>query len=236
MSIFYDVWGENRDPPLSAFQQAFWILDDGHFDGDEDASPALIEELVFLSIPERHFVAFFVQSMLCVKLHLEATQSDTEPPLLAPLLPHIEPSSCYDEPFELGTTSSLRPWLRDGLAGTPFAGLSTTRGTPWAGYYTTLDALRRDPPMFLELLSAEAPRNANPSHVYFRGEGHDGVGTFTIEGSCNTLLGMVDATKVYATHSWEWRGVITPFGMVGAWGESGWSCGWWWIWPRAWSE
>ncbi|KAH9955941.1 hypothetical protein BC827DRAFT_1234839 [Russula dissimulans] len=196
-----------------------------------------MQELVFQSIPERHFVGFFIQSVLCVTLHLEAAESDTgtPPPLLAPSLSHIEPSSCYDDPFELGRTTFQRPWLRDELAGTPLARLSTKRGTPWAGYYTVANMTGRDPPMFLELRSAKSPRGRMRGCKYFHGEGHDGVGTFTIEGICDTRSGTVNATKAYGAHSWQWRGVITPFGMVGAWGDLGWSGGWWWIWPREWS-
>jgi len=236
-SIFHDAWGENSEPPLSAFQRAFWISDEEPSAEERDPSPGLFQELMHLSIPEQHFVGFFVQSVLCVTLHLEAAvlDTDTPPPLLAPSLQHIESPSCYDEPFELGTTSFLRPWLRDGLAGTPFARLSTTKGTPWAGYYTAVDVATRDPPMFLELRSANSSQDAVPECMYFHGEGHDRAGTFTIDGACDTRAGTVSAIKDYEAHGWEWRGVITPFGMVGTWGRSGWSGGWWWIWPREWS-
>jgi len=229
-SIFNDAWGENSGPPLSAFQRAFWIADEDHSGDEED-----IQELMRLSITERHFVSFFVQSVLYVTLHLEAAASDTPLPLLAPSLPHIEFPSCYDEPFKLDTTSFPRPWLRNGLAGTPFARLSRTRGTSWAGYYTYTNVAARDAPMFLELFSREAPGGPTPGRTWFRGDGHDGVGTFFINGVCDMRTGTLTAMKAYEMHAFEWRGVITPFGMVGTWGGSGWSGGWWWIWPREWS-
>ena len=220
-------------------------------------------------ISECYFSVFFLQTILLAKLHLDAAcPGPLRPLLLPPSLPYFDarsssfyyPScySCYghDAPIERGATSAsstsipLRPWLRDGLAGTPFASLSSTTSSAWAGYYTIMGLVRMDsePPMHLELRSVPPPPNddvdadadavavaaSDPDHVHFYGEGRDGVGTFTVAGTCEKRTGMVKAIKAYTTHSWEWRGVLTPFGMGGLWGP-GWGGGWWWIWPREWS-
>jgi hypothetical protein len=188
--------------------------------------------------------------------------SDTS--LRPPSIPYINPavSFSYDELFEPQqaiSPSSLffpppRPWLQNRLAGTPLAELLLSADSEgddsdgrrlWAGYYTIGDdKTGQDPPMFLELHYVQGllvlPPNAGPGPseiIHFRGEGHDGVGTFTLRGSCDTRTGAVTATKSYATHDWHWQGMVTPFGMAGIWGgillAGG---GWWWIWPREWSN
>jgi hypothetical protein len=135
----------------------------------------------------------------------------------------------------------LRPWLYNGLAGTPLADLSLTNGNAWAGYYTYFGRAGYDPPMYLELHAMPPPPpdpDDDTDHSrtqYFYGEGHDGTGPFTIGGSCDIDDGVVQATKVYETHQWDWHGMLTPFGMGGVWGV-GLDCGWWWIWPREWSS
>ncbi|KAI9452520.1 hypothetical protein F5148DRAFT_1289564 [Russula earlei] len=240
LSIFDSLRVDVGYPSL-AFHQAFWRTENNQpadpdpASGSDVATTAVRGELLRRPIAERHFASFFIQSAMFIRLHLDAARARLA--LLAPSLPFIDPASCYDEPFELGVPPSPRPWLRDGLAGTPLAELSTTTGHPWAGYYIVMYETGRDPPMFLELRAAEALPDVErePERMYFRGEGHDGVGSFTVQGACNTRTGTVDAIKAYTTHEWVWRGVITPFGLVGVWGRSGWSGGWWWIWPREWS-
>jgi len=203
---------------------------------------------------------FFFQTILLAALHLDSAEPEWPQPLLpAHSLPHFDPHSSsfyYSHPYhgngppvEPGTVTTtlsapLRPWLHDGLAGTPLAALSSTTGCSWAGYYTCRGRADRDPPMYIELRSMPAPDAANTesSHdrVHFRGEGHDGAGTFVVTGTCDTRTGVVSAIKAYEMmYQWEWSGVLTPFGMAGIWGAgwggwSGWG-GWWWIWPREWS-
>jgi hypothetical protein len=168
-----------------------------------------------------------------VALHLLLLSDAAGAPqtLSPPSFPYINPLSCYDELFDLGTTSPMRPWLLNGLAGTPLAGLSSSSvARPWTGYYT-IHFTCRDPPMFLELRGTQLPEG---DCVHFHGEGHDRPGTFSLAGNCNMQTGVVTATKSYIGHRWEWRGMITPFGMVGTWGTRPYG-GWWWIWPREWS-
>jgi hypothetical protein len=148
----------------------------------------------------------------------------------------------YDDPDELGSATFSWPWLRDGLAGTPLAGLSSTSGHRWAGYYTITSAVdtMRDPPVFCKLYLAPTPSvDAAANTVHFRGEGTDGVGSFTLKGASDTETGVVIARKTYiglvGAYWWNWYGVITPFGMVGVWSFGTQSHGWW-IWPQEWSE
>lgn len=86
--------------------------------------------------------------------------------------------------------------------------------------------------------SESPPQPTHSNILLFEGSGSDGVGTFTLVGGMNLRTGLVEAVKNYAAirTRWEWAGMITPFGIVGKWGDSvGWG-GWWWIWPREWSE
>jgi hypothetical protein len=186
------------------------------------------------------------------------------PPSIPYINPAV--SFSYDELFEpqqaTGPSSLFllpqRPWLQNRLAGTPLAELllsASSEGVDsvgrraghrlWAGYYTIDDGeTSPDPPMFFELHYIQDPLGLPPhagpgpsETMHFRGEGRDGVGTFTLRGSCDTRTGTVTARKSYATHEWNWQGMVTPFGMAGIWGDifltGG---GWWWIWPREWSD
>jgi hypothetical protein len=95
--------------------------------------------------------------------------------------------------------------------------------------------------MFLELYSVQDsidfPSQARDPVEYFGGEGHDGSGTFTLRGTCNTSTGVVVVTNTYTEYELEeeWRGMVTPFGMAGIWSDES-NTGWWWIWPREWSN
>ena len=260
VSIFTDTWIASHSPQ-STFT-AFGLT-------ANRLAVVLPDALTPERISERYFAVFFFQTILSVALHLEAARPGMPPPLLAPSLPHFDPSSASfydnyygtDKPVELGTaaaatpslssSSPIRPWLRPRLAGTPLATLSSTTGRAWAGYYTIIPTGGRELPMFLELRSVpplpdtDADTDADavtagselePELVYFSGEGHDGVGTFKVAGACDPCTGTVSAIKSYTSMTlwWEWRGMVTPFGMAGTWGPT-WDGGWWWIWPREWS-
>jgi hypothetical protein len=216
-------------------------------------SPPTICDLQ-LRISDLYFSTFLIQAMIFMKLH-----TDTLQPLRVPSLPCVNPAASfsYDEVFEPqpGTIAPFvlpqaRPWLRNKLAGTPLAELlsSTDRdgdasdGRQWAGYFTVQDSeLRRDQPMFLELYSVQGhiipPNHKRDAYMDFRGEGHDDTGEFTLRVSCNTNTGVVDAKHVYGTDERKsgWQGMVTPFGMAGAWYQ-GLENRWWWIWPREWSD
>jgi hypothetical protein len=251
-----------RDTPSSTFG-SFWATDRDYYPADSVpyTLPIDIAKVRQLRTSERYFSTFLIQAMISMTLR----SSDISLPLSGPSLPYINPAASfsYDELFEpqQGTTSFSfptpppRPWLQNKLAGTPLADLLSSAGggegdvsdgcrgrRQWAGYYTVgANGTSLDPPMFLELYSSRAPTappNVELDHhecMYFDGEGHDGVGTFTLKGSCDMLTGTVVAAKAYVMESWTWRGMVTPFGMAGTWGP--WAdSGWWWIWPQEWSN
>jgi hypothetical protein len=238
-SIFGDAWTAEGAPDFVA----------GLFSRLRLGSGALFSALLFHStgsarvyrdIASTYSAGFLIQVKIRLKLHFDAERRLLS--LLPPSLPPMDLASQYEEPDELSSTTFLWPWLRDGLAGTPLAGLSSTHGRRWAGYYTnyTITGAEEmdDPPMLFKLyLAPPPPADAAANKVYFRGEGADDVGSFTLEGAFDTKTGVVIAVKTYVgTHRWEWHGVITPFGMVGVWGIGAGTYGWWWIWPREWSE
>ncbi|KAH9063575.1 hypothetical protein EDB87DRAFT_1602392 [Lactarius vividus] len=187
-----------------------------------------------VNISRRYSAGFLIQLKMRLNLHFYARCEPLS--LLPPSLPPIDPASQYDEPYEHSSPAFVWPWLRDGLAGTPLTGLSSASGQRWGGYYT--DEGVDEPPMFFKLYSAPPPAtDAGANKVYFHGDGADRVGLFTLEGSSDTQTGVVIARKTYVgAHRWDWRGVITPFGMVGVWGTETQNFGWWWVWPQEWSE
>jgi hypothetical protein len=238
------VYGEF---PLIALR-SFWTTDvhDHDYPVDSDLYVLLtaMTKARQIRISECYLSTFMIQAGISMSLHSGASQ-----PLRAPSLPFINPAASffYDKPFELqqGTTPSPplpppRPWLRNRLAGTPLVELSSPDRRLWAGYFTYEgESVGLDPPMFLELYSVEGPpaylRPDSSECTHFYGEGHDGVGTFSLRGTCDSLTGLVSATKAYTTHEWKWQGMMTPFGMAGVW-SGGFITGCWWIWPREWSS
>ena len=246
----------------SSTSWSFWATDNvqGYpTDADPYTLTVAITEARQLRISDRYLSTFLIQGMIFMTLGL-----DTSLPLYPPSIPYINPavSFSYDglfEPQQATRPSSLflpppRPWLQKRLAGTPLGELLLSAGSEgddddgrrlWAGYYTIDDdETGLDPPMFLELHyirdPLRLPSNAGPDPsqtIPFRGGGHDGVGTFTLRGSCDTSTGAVTARKSYTTHEWIWQGMVTPFGMAGIWNDIFYTrCGWWWIWPREWSN
>ncbi|KAI0246803.1 hypothetical protein BJV78DRAFT_112304 [Lactifluus subvellereus] len=179
------------------------------------------EDIPHQGISSYYFVNFLVQTGMCLELHLDAA-AGIQLPLLAPSLPHIDPASVYNDPFKVGpATMSSQPWLRNGLARTPLAGISSMTGRPWAGYYTILRTGARCPPMFFELRSSNPSLNAETE--YLLGEGQDDMGPFSLRGTCDTRTGSVTTVKAHTAHTSldYWGGIITPFGMVGRWVRGG---------------
>lgn len=113
----------------------------------------------------------------------------------------------------------------------------THENTPWAGYYVYESLMGGvDPPMYFELHVSQwgADGRPNADVVWFEGSGGDGIGLFTLKGGVHSRTGLVKARKAYATYGFNWKGVVTPFGMIGNWGGP--HGGVWWVWPRGWSE
>ena len=232
-SVFGDARTTNRYPVyINDLFSILGLRSRALFHGT--SSPSAHRDIVGTSMC--YSAGFLIQVKISLRLHfnVRAGQQHT---LLPPSLPPMDIASSYYEPDELGSTTFLWPWLQDGLAGTPLAGLSFTSGCRWAGYYTTGTGELNDPPMFFKLYLVPPPSTDEATcKVYFRGEGADGVGSFTLQGVADTEAGVMNATKAYVgAHLWNWLGVITPFGMVGTWGI-GRDSGSWWIWPQEWSE
>jgi hypothetical protein len=183
-------------------------------------------------------VAFLVQVGMYLSLHFDSNVARGPLTLLPPSLSPMDLASQYDEPDKLGSATFLWPWLRDGLAGNPLAGLSFTPGRKWAGFESRVTRSLKAP-MFLKLYLAPPPSaDAAVNKVYFRGEGVDHAAhSFTLEGSSETETGVVIAVKRYNPRfAKEWHGVITPFGMLGVLGHLGRETSdWFWIWPQEWS-
>ncbi|KAI9434369.1 hypothetical protein H4582DRAFT_2101026 [Lactarius indigo] len=239
-SIFGDAWTADGSPDfLAAVFSSLQFGAMGLF--PSTGSARVPTDIVDTSM--RYSAGFLIQLMIRLKMHFDATRKSIT--LLPPSLPPMDPASRYDEPYELDSPAFVWPWLRDGLAGTPLAALSSASSHRWVGYCT--DDGMGEPPRSLELYleplapTADAPANK----VYFCGDGTDGNGIdFTLEGSSDVQTGVVIARMVYegdvdGDYTWDWHGVITPFGMVGVSGaeidywDSFW---WWWVWPQEWSE
>jgi hypothetical protein len=190
VSIFTNTWMATDSPQSTfcAFVQST----------SSPLAVVLPHALTFDEISERYFGVFF-QAIVFVALHLNAARPGGPQPLfLAPSLSHFDTSSSSynnylvsDEPLDIvdmGTTTApsssshpLRPWLRNTLARTPLADLSSTTGRAWAGYCTVLGSGIREPPMFLELRSTPPPLGSDAD----LDSKSDCVGTFTVMGVCD---------------------------------------------------
>ena len=224
------------------YLQAFWVMETQSTAWFSTTQVLLSKDTTLTPqrVKERCCASFVMQTRIYLQLISQGTDSYLS--LSAPSLYSMDPASRYSTPFELNSDAlSPLPWLRNGLVGTPLAGLSSDAGRPWAGYYTYIGFTEFDPPMYFDLRSATPPPTAlvEPHCVYFDGEGSDHVGGFSLRGSCHTLTGAVWASKTYHDMGpqWFWSGMLTPFGMVGVWDNDGvfTDRGWWWVWPREWS-
>ncbi|KAI0261137.1 hypothetical protein BC834DRAFT_897433 [Gloeopeniophorella convolvens] len=234
-AIFESIWEYLRYSVVRALYRSYAAGDQYSAIFIHKLSPRLSPQSLddsYERISRRFSVCLVVQLIM----HLELRFEDPNPPYIleAPRIPRsglvLLP---YGEPFLLGP-GSIRPWLQDGMAGTPFAGLSTSP-KPWAGYCTTglpPQCIVGDMPMFFDLQIAP-PEAGESRYISFQAE--DAVGRFTMAGTCDSRTGLVSARTVQDEGiTREWDGVVTPFGMAGRWGAWNYG-GWWWIWPREWS-
>ena len=120
----------------------------------------------------------------------------------------------------------------------------------WRGFYSVPNSTAKyDPPMHgikfsAKDLSPAGPieRIAGPVELIAM-DGRDGVGAFSLVGTVSKSNGWVDLRKEYknlagttgGSLSWNWYGVMTPFGIVCNWGAPGWG-GWVWLWKAKWTE
>ncbi|KAH6875268.1 hypothetical protein BKA58DRAFT_379515 [Alternaria rosae] len=120
----------------------------------------------------------------------------------------------------------------------------------WMGYYSdqrrALGRRRFGPPMhsvrFIARETTEPERDIKGVRSTFtiidvQSRGTDAVGDFSLEGRVRHIDGYISLTKRYLSKdlSWEWEANMTPFGMVGAWGNyEGRFGGYFWIWKEEW--
>ena len=226
-SIFGGVWTAEGIPVFVAGLFSRLTLD------GKALSLALSHGTGNRDIAGAYSTGFLIQVIMYLKTYFESSPAHTQSTLLPPsLLPSLLPmdfASQYDEPDELGSATFLWSWLRDRLAGTPLAGLSSTSGRSWAGHYNFANSYF---PLSLKLNLAPPPSvDAAANKVYFRGEGVISTTPCTLEGAYDTETGVVIAVHSFNTRRDRWHGVITPFGMVGAS-----DAGLWGIWPQEWSQ
>lgn len=110
----------------------------------------------------------------------------------------------------------------------------------WMGYYCYMGSFnpainfRRDPVMENIRFRAQADY---PDHcaVASVGKGRDAWGDFLLYGTVHKQNGTVQMTKQYDNGTtWAWSAIMSPFGIIGSWGEERWG-GWLWLWPAEWN-
>lgn len=116
----------------------------------------------------------------------------------------------------------------------------------WRGFYSvpsgrSTATAKYDPPMHGINFSARDLSPAGPVELIAM-DGRDGVGAFSLVGTVSKSSGWVELRKEYRAIagttgllSWKWYGVVTPFGIVGTWGQPRWG-GWVWLWKAKWTE
>ena len=112
----------------------------------------------------------------------------------------------------------------------------------WVGYYSVPSGgfnLQEtfDPPMS-GLRFSVSTNDQDPELVDVTGYGGiDAVGPFTLTGSINVTNGLVNLRKEYTDKvlEWDWTGYLSPFGIVAAWGQSGWG-GLVWLYEKSWVD
>lgn len=117
----------------------------------------------------------------------------------------------------------------------------------WHGYYSDHRAFRRragrvdiDPPMHAIRIIAQEPTGEARTGLRISAvidretRGHDAHGEFRLTGRVRED-GLVSAAKQYIASgwSWTWTGRITPFGIVGVWGDNSFG-GYFWIFKSEW--
>lgn len=123
----------------------------------------------------------------------------------------------------------------------------------WCGYYS-YDTLLMNPPhidpamesvklrlhdtnsseLSSEIINETSSSNAHSLHS-ISGNGKDSVGNFRLSGQLFSD-GRMPMTKIYdqGIH-WDWDTCVTPWGIMGFWGQSDSTYGWVWLWKREWS-
>ena len=112
-------------------------------------------------------------------------------------------------------------------------------GGEWVGYYC-YSFRELGMPMFDSMMSGmrfacSAAPNEDQNSLLLTTRGDDGCGQFQLQGTISANDGCLGLTKLYAGgNAWGWRAIMSPYGLIGTWGEGRWG-GWLWLWKREWS-
>lgn len=73
---------------------------------------------------------------------------------------------------------------------------------------------------------------AQPFFVSLEASGRNGLGEFSLRGRMEKESGQMTLEQVYTggTQKWDWTCMMTPFGIVGSWGDRRQFRGWTWLW------
>ncbi|KAH8806721.1 hypothetical protein DL96DRAFT_1630542 [Flagelloscypha sp. PMI_526] len=116
----------------------------------------------------------------------------------------------------------------------------------WVGYYAycamngpaPTGSLLIDRPMRDISFRVRVPLSEE-GFLEVNGTGRDNIGVFELSGILTTARGKLGMTKAYVgQHSFPWDASITPFGILGTWGQpmSGFHGGWIWLWKQTWGD
>jgi hypothetical protein len=159
------------------------------------------------------------------------------------------PPVLYQIPMHTNNPSSPPFTPSEGAANLSTAHLATMLSTPfledgeWTGYYdyTFVERRARDVRTFDSIMErirfrvtedATAPGGA--SLELEARDGRDQHGRFRITGTADRRSGVLTLLKAYQNGTlWHWTAVMTPFGIVGCWGDDFWG-GWLWLWKKEW--
>jgi len=101
----------------------------------------------------------------------------------------------------------------------------------WTGFYSlgVQEGCTFDAPM-CHIQFAKSKPIPSRGRLYLTARGVDSVGMFSLDGFVSQRTGEIDMHKRYDLgFAWAWSALMTPFGIVGNWGDKH-HGGWLWLW------
>ena len=112
----------------------------------------------------------------------------------------------------------------------------------WVGYYSAFSGRitkppKFDPPMHRIRFSVTRHNTKPKETLILTGKGVDRVGPFHLRGTLSVGTGHLVMGKEYQNVDiyWDWRGILTPHGIVANWGHRN-GGGWVWLWKASWTN
>ena len=105
----------------------------------------------------------------------------------------------------------------------------------WTGFCSNVIGYETfDPPMHgIRFVGSQILNSSDLLSLH--ASGVDSVGQFDLDGMIAQKSGRIWLEMRYkGRHGWFWCCVMTPFGIVGTWGEGSFTHGWIWLWKTAW--